>query len=99
MLLHRARERVQMPGARVPRERGPRGIRRARGSHRRVDVRRASLRHSPYRHARRRIDGFEAFSGERLYPLATDVVAKDAAVLREPRARRRVALGRGAKVH
>ena len=97
MLLHAARERVQVARARVRRERLPRRERRARRAHRRVDVGRRAVRDARDRLRRRGIDHLEHRT--RLGPRAVDVVAEHAFVLAEPGERFLVALRRRAVLH
>jgi hypothetical protein len=93
VLLHRARERVQVAGAPVSAERRPRGLRLAGRAHRAVHVVGRPLRHAREHRAGRRIVHVEQLGALRAVPVAADVVRALAPALLQPAAGLGVALG------
>ena len=97
VFLHSARERVQMPRARVTIQPLPRGQHGAGGGHRGIDVVLRAKRDAGELLTRGGIDDVERLS--RLGPLAVDEVPEDLLVFAEPVSRLLIRLGRGTILH
>ena len=99
VLLHGARERVEMARPGVARQRGPGGERLAGGGDRGVHVRPARLRDARQRRGRGRVDDVEPVAVLALGPAPADEQAERAAVSLQPLERGLIALGRGSIRH
>lgn len=97
MLLHHARERVEVLGPLVAAQLAPAALRLARGGHGGIHVLRAALRDLGEQVRRARIDDVEGAAG--LRPRPVHEVAELGTVLLEPGARLGVTLRRRAVVH
>ena len=99
MLLHPARQGVQVAGARVAGECGPPGQRLARRADRRVHIGGACLYDPREPLGRRRVDDVEELAVRPFDPAPAEVDPECGVVAGEPIEGRLVTLGRGAVLH